>query len=252
MITLEIDPERHIIRVVDNVGGVPEEDHQLLITPGAGSNDPNDHLIGLFGVGSKRACVALAEDIRIRTRTTTGKPYQIDIDNHWLTSDSWELPVYEIADHPPGTTEVDLSRLRISVSEEDIQRLVPFLGQTYAHFLLKGDFWITLNCARVTPIAFDQWSYPKGFEPKECLFELYSGTPDALGIEISAGLISEAEHRRGGYGVYVYCNDRLIAKELKDRELGYMSGFAGLPLSKLRPGASNREVLWPCKAHALE
>lgn len=33
------------------------------------------------------------------------KAFQIDVDNHWLASDSWELPVHEVADHPPGTTE---------------------------------------------------------------------------------------------------------------------------------------------------
>jgi hypothetical protein len=45
------------------------------------------------------------------------------------------------------------------------------------------------------------------------------------------GLISEKEPGRDDYGVYFYCNDRLIAKEIKDKSVGYISSRAGIPHS---------------------
>jgi sensor histidine kinase regulating citrate/malate metabolism len=58
-----LDLDRQLIVVEDNAGGVGEDDLRYLITPGGSKNDPAAEIIGVFGVGSKRAAVALAETI---------------------------------------------------------------------------------------------------------------------------------------------------------------------------------------------
>jgi len=52
-----------------------------------------------------------------------------------------------------------------------------------------------------------------------------------VGVELLAGLIREKESGEDDYGVYFYCNERLIAKEVKDKEVGYLTKLAGIPHS---------------------
>ena len=78
-IKLVLDCDRQLIRIQDNAGGVPEGDHRVLVSPGGTLNSPDENIIGLFGVGSKRAVVALAEETKILTRHKDGPSYEIDI-----------------------------------------------------------------------------------------------------------------------------------------------------------------------------
>src|SRR5271168_3146139 len=55
VITLRLDADRQLISVTDNAGGVKRENLRNLLAPGGSSNDPSSEVIGIFGVGSKRA-----------------------------------------------------------------------------------------------------------------------------------------------------------------------------------------------------
>jgi len=51
-----------------------------------------------------------------------------------------------------------------------------------------------------------------------------------ISVAISAGLIQDRIPEQDNYGVYFYCNHRLILKELKTREVGYfVTSEAGVP-----------------------
>jgi hypothetical protein len=52
-------------------------------------------------------------------------------------------------------------------------------------------------------------------------------------MEAFAGLTCESSPAAGEYGVYFYCNDRLIARGLKTFEVGFTKGFEGLPYPKV-------------------
>ena len=67
-IEITLDAERQLISVKDDVGGVRLDDLYLLLSPGGSKNDPKSEVIGIFGVGSKRAGIALGEHVDIRTR----------------------------------------------------------------------------------------------------------------------------------------------------------------------------------------
>lgn len=64
-IKLTLDDSRQTISIEDNAGGVEKSDLGLLLSPGKTTNNVSDNVIGYFGVGVKRAVVALAEDIKI-------------------------------------------------------------------------------------------------------------------------------------------------------------------------------------------
>ncbi len=110
-IGLEIDLHSNTIVISDNAGGVKESELSFLISPGASSNKENENIIGMFGVGSKRAVVALARNVKIKTRHRRKKTFQIDIDDDWLESDSWDMPIYEISNIPENTTVIELGSL---------------------------------------------------------------------------------------------------------------------------------------------
>ena len=238
-IELYLDPYNRTIRVKDNAGGVPEEELHVLISPGSSLSNPSEDIIGMFGVGSKRAVVALAENVKIKTRHHENRTYQIDIDESWLQHDAWDIPVYQIDDIEPNTTIIDLSSLRILLNEEEIDALEVHIRETYALYLKEHNFSIHFNGKQLAPICFDNWSYPPDFEPRTYLFEVSTETRENVGVEICGGLISDRNPVAENYGVCFYCNDRLILKHLKSREVGYISGVAGIP----HPDASLARVI---------
>lgn len=75
-IEVNIDTDQKTIVVSDNSGGVMEENLNLIVGPGQTSNQPTDEVIGIFGVGTKRAVVALSQDIEITSRHGRDKTYR--------------------------------------------------------------------------------------------------------------------------------------------------------------------------------
>ena len=56
------------------------------------------------------------------------------------------------------------------------------------------------------------------------------GEHGKISAEITAGLIRDRDPEGDNYGVYFYCNHRLIVKEERTRDVGYfVSGEAGVP-----------------------
>jgi hypothetical protein len=229
VISIGLDVGRQLVSVTDNAGGVRQRDLSLLIAPGGSRNDPSDEIIGIFGVGSKRAGVALGEHVEIRTRFARERSYQLDITADWLTSDDWQLAAYEIPNIAPGTTQVDISRLREPFSEVDVEEIHTYLGETYAWFLRQGCV-VKVNGVGVPPLFFDCWAFPRGFPPRRAKFDAPLTEKQKIAVEITAGLILDRNAEIENYGVYFYCNHRLIAKELRTRDVGYfVSSEAGVP-----------------------
>ena len=232
-IKVTLDDDQNTICVEDNAGGLPKSELQYIVGPGQTGSAPTDETIGIFGVGTKRAVVALAQDIKISTRFGNEQTYQVDFDEKWLDEEDWELPLYQVDNIGPGTTLVELQKLRIKISNEAIEHLREHLQATYAKFLSASGVMITLNGKRLTPQFFDGWSYPPGYEPRRYHGDLTTADGRVVHVEALAGLSDESSPAGGEYGVYFYCNDRLIARALKTFEVGFMKGYAGLPHPKV-------------------
>lgn len=50
-----------------------------------------------------------------------------------------------------------------------------------------------------------------------------------MSAEITVGLIRDRIPDEENYGAYFYCNHRLIVKELRSPDVGYVSGLIGVP-----------------------
>ncbi len=238
-IDVSLDVDRQLIRIHDNAGGVPEAHAELLIAPGASRNDMGEPIIGIFGVGGKRAGVALGELVEIRTRHKDEQSIQIDLTREWIESPDWDLDIYAIPEVPPGTTTVDISKVRQSFDHDDLERLRQHLAETYSWFCIQGCA-LKLNGEAVATVTFDRWAYPLGYEPRRSEFSIEPAPSQSLRITLSAGLIIDRDPEDENYGVYFYCNHRLIMKEVRTRDVGYfVSAEAGVP----HPDASLSRVI---------
>lgn len=228
-VSLDLEVDRQLISIRDNAGGVKRDDLRLLVAPGGSRNDPGGELIGIFGVGSKRAGIALAEHVIIKTRFQNEETSELDITPEWLESEEWQLPAYAIPDIEPHSTQLEMSHLRTPLNQEDVEALIIHLGETYGWFIDQG-CRLELNGAPVLPRHFDAWAFPPGFPPRETSFDLDMGQSGKFCASITAGLIRDRAPDQDNYGVYFYCNHRLIAREVRVRDVGYfVTAEAGVP-----------------------
>ena len=239
LVSVLLDHERQLIQVQDNAGGVEESDAELLVSPGASRNDMGEPLIGIFGVGSKRAGVALGELVEIRTRHATGKSIAIDLTKEWVESPNWDLDIFEVPDITPDTTIVEITKVRQPFSPSDVESVRRHLAETYSWFIEQG-CTIELNGEVLSPVKFDAWAYPPDYPPREAQFKIEPAPGRHLDVTLTAGLVLDRNPEADNYGVYFYCNNRLIVKEVKVRDVGYfVSAEAGVP----HPDASLCRVL---------
>jgi len=230
VVKIEIDLSQQTISIEDNAGGIEESRLDHIVSPGKTSNDIRDDVIGFFGVGSKRAVVALAQDIAIHSRFEHERAFAVHLDEHWISDDpDWHLPYAESRlQIAPYSTVIRLSRLRSNVSEDDIQRLKVYFGETYAKFIERGAS-IVVNDETIKAIGFDdQWRYPPNLFPTQFSSSLQL-EDRVVQVEIVSGLIDHPGDPDNSYGVFVYCNGRLIARGLTDFSVGFSAGQVGNP-----------------------
>jgi histidine kinase/DNA gyrase B/HSP90-like ATPase len=228
-IDLNLDASRQLISVTDNAGGVPRDELGVLIAPGESKNDLTAEAIGVFGVGGKRAGIALAEHVTIKTRFRDEESSELNITQAWLQIEDWSLPAYAIPNIEPGTTRVDMSHLRKTFNADDVDDLRIHFGETYDWFLSQG-CEIKVNGDPVLPINFEAWAFPPDYSPRYSRFDVNMGRGGTLLVEITGGLIRDRIPEKENYGVYFYCNHRLIVKEVRNRDVGYfVSREAGVP-----------------------
>jgi hypothetical protein len=228
-IDISLDQEQQTMIVTDNAGGVNYDNLQLIVGPGQTGNLPSDETIGIFGVGSKRAVVALAQDIIISTRFNNDKTYQINYDDPWLRDESWGLNVYQVDNIDEGTTKIELSKLRFKIDDEAEAKLKEHLGATYARFLTNKKITISVNKEPITPITFENWAYPPKYSPRNYSGQIKTEDGDVVEARIRAGLTLVSSPAAGEYGVYLYCNDRLITRANKSFDFGFTKGKVGFP-----------------------
>lgn len=243
-INLDLDYVQQTIRVKDNSGGIKEEDIPLIVSPGQSRVSSSSEIIGVFGVGSKRAVVALAKEVKIFSRHSNQKSLLVEFNNSWIEDeDNWELPVFEVDSLEENTTQIELSVLREKIEEEKHQNLLEHLGATYALFIEAGGMRITVNRDEIIPKTFENWSFPAGYEPREGLGPLNFDNGEEISVSIIGGLTKshrEEDSSIDEYGAYFYCNDRLISRAYKGDEIGFNTPFK---IGKPHPSLSLARVV---------
>ncbi|HXN22713.1 MAG TPA: ATP-binding protein [Candidatus Dormibacteraeota bacterium] len=129
VVSVDLDTDRQLISVTDNAGGVRRDDLRVLIAPGESKNDMAAEIIGIFGVGGKRAGIALAEHVTIQTRFLDEESSELNITQEWLQTEDWDLPAYAIPEMEPGTTHVEMSCLRRPLTLRNVDEIRTHFGE---------------------------------------------------------------------------------------------------------------------------
>jgi len=188
-VDLVLDADRQLISVKDNAGGVGQSDLRMLIAPGKSRNSPTAESIGIFGVGSKRAVVALAENVVIKTHHKGDKTYQIDVTSDWLESPDWDIPAYEISNLNEGETSIYLSALRQTFTTSYVEHLKQHLGETYGWFLEQKGCSMLVNGESIKPLSFECWAYPPDFPPQQASFNVDLSGSGTIRVDMTVGLV---------------------------------------------------------------
>lgn len=245
-IHIDFDKNQQTICVTDNVGGVKKAELHFIVGPGQTSNVQTDQTIGIFGVGSKRAVVALSQDIKITTRYGKEQTHLVEFDDGWLQDEDWEIPVYKVDKITEKTTIVELQKLRVNINDEAISNLKEHLRATYTRFIKSKNIKIWVGSDRIGTISFENWAYPPKYSPRKYTGVLNTENYGTVKVEVLAGLSKESSPALGEYGVYFYCNDRLIVRGLKTYDVGFTKGLAGHP----HPNISLTRVIVSLKGQA--
>src|SRR2546427_6503264 len=96
----------------DDVGGIKEEHLNMVIQPGGTTRRPHEHSIGEFGLGLKRAIVALSREAEVISRFDSGDTFKIRVDDSWINSKSWKIAKYKTSPIHPGTTVINITRAK--------------------------------------------------------------------------------------------------------------------------------------------
>lgn len=225
-VSILVDTDQQSLMIEDNAGGVGRMDLVYLVKPGASSIADDATSIGVFGVGCKRGPIALAQRIDIHTHRSGDDCFRISYDDDWVNSDDWTVQATVANSCLEGRTRIELSRLRAKIKDDEIAILRRHIGRTYARFLNAGECEVTVNHTRVLPQLFTDWAFPPSYEPheQEILFQTERGELVAIRMTVGLRHNREAEDE---YGVYVYCNRRLVISGLKTLEVGFFPGGAG-------------------------
>ena len=178
-----------------------------VVSPGKTTNDVHDEVIGYFGVGSKRAVIALSQDIEIHSRFEREKPFVVKLDDYWVTKDpSWLLPYDESTRQlDPYTTLVELNRLRIQITSAEIEELKKHLQEVYAKFIDRGAIIkVMARSLQQSVLTISGRTKSSFSNPTLASIPIEDRQVEA---EIVSGLIDHPGDPDDSYGVFVYCNN---------------------------------------------
>ncbi|MCA0911212.1 ATP-binding protein [Qipengyuania gaetbuli] len=229
-IGVRVNLDRQTIVISDNAGGVSKDDLQLLVAPGASREKIQEGLIGNFGVGGKRAGIALGELVEIKTRHKQGKTFEFELSDKWLSQNDWNVDVYESENIAANTTTVRISKMRQGFDADGVKSLRKHLAETYGKFI-SDKCRLEFNGEHVEAVAFDQWAFPPDYSPVQHTGEIGPFGVDAkkVKVKITGGLTFDRDPSDRNYGVYFYCNERLVLSHEKSHHVGFMQKFAGVP-----------------------
>jgi len=211
----------------DNAGGIKEENLNMVIQPGGTIRRPEEISIGEFGIGLKRAIVALSKEAEVITRFESNGTFKIIVDDSWITSKSWKIPKYKTDPIQPGSTIINFNRIKFDLNLDILSEVKRLLSETYCYQLSKN-FTLLLNGENVEPTIFCNWAFPPYDRHPRTYKTFISVDGRKVMVDVTIGLMLESS-QTGEYGFDIFCNDRLILKNYKNPEIGFMTGLLGYP-----------------------
>ncbi len=227
IVELTIDVGNKSLLYSDNAGGIQEKNLNMVIQPGGTTRTPEQKTIGEFGIGLKRAIVALSIEAEVISRFESQSTFKIIVDDSWVKSKSWKIRKYKSKPISSASTIVNFKHIKCDLNLEALAEMQELLSETYS-LQLSDLFSIILNGESLQPSIFNNWAFPpEGRHPRTYkTFIRISGRK--VFVDLTVGLMRKSS-QTGDYGFDIFCNDRLILKNYKDPEIGFVPGLLGYP-----------------------
>jgi hypothetical protein len=227
-VELRFDVKNKTLSYEDDVGGIKEDNMSMVIQPGGTTRTPSQETIGEFGLGLKRAIVALSTEAEVISRFGSLDTFKIIVDDSWIASRSWKIRKYKLTpDIQRGSTVINVTKLKFDINPQIVSEIRTLLGQTYG-LLLSTNLTVWVDGDPIEPIRFDGWSYPPEGRHPRTYKTIIKISGRKVNVDITVGLMLKS-HPAGEYGFDIYCNNRLILKDYKAPEIGFMTNLLGRP-----------------------
>jgi hypothetical protein len=224
--------------ISDNCGGIGVElAKNVAFHFGRPADVPleKDFMIGLYGIGMKRAIFKLGKVIKIES-TTKKDAFKMSIDvDAWEKKEEWNFAMDVGKPWTPFGTSIQIPTLRPEVLAQFkdpafVSELRRIIARDYSFFLQK-QLSIKVNGKSVNPLPFTLR------ESDEIAPFRESYSDDGVAVQISAGLAgippddvtAEAEvSKTEFFGWFVLCNDRVVlAADKSSRTVWGNEDFSG-------------------------
>ena len=230
--------------ISDNCGGIPWDlrDYAFRMGNARDNRDPNLPMIGIYGIGMKRAIFKIGKKCILSTRNQENC-YEVEILPEWIDdADKWELPVSESSrpDKEDGTTIVidklyeGIARRFGEKGKDEFTREFTEKVQTHYAFIIDKGFEVEINGklveGKATKFVFNEKIKPYIYQTHADGVEVFLSVGLTLGISSHVDANDdENEERRSSEdaGWTIICNDRAVLSSDKTELTGW--GESGVP-----------------------
>ena len=239
----EITFDGNEFSISDNCGGIPRDlrDYAFRMGKDPKNRDPNVPMIGVYGIGMKRAIFKIGKWCSILTQNRNDC-YEVEITPEWIADpDDWDLPLSELpaSNKKDGTTIVirELNEgiaTRFGDEKEDFTRELTKIVKTHYAFILDKGFEVEINGERVvakpTKLIFDQIIKPYIYQTEINDVKVFLSVGFTKPIPSQEDVNDEQREKRYSSedaGWTIICNDRAVLYCDRTELTGW--GEAGVP-----------------------
>jgi hypothetical protein len=256
-IRLTFDVNKKSLVYLDNAGGILEKNLNMILQPGGTTRTPEDHSIGEFGLGSKRAIIALSREAEVVSRFESKDTFKIVVNDSWASSSSWKVPKYKTTRIDPSSTQITFNNIKFDLDLKALQEIKQEISDTYC-YLLSSKFTIHVNNLPIEPNRFSHWAFPPHRRHPRKYKTYISIGERRVTVDVTVGLMLESS-QAGNYGLDIFCNNRMILKDYKAPEIGFTKGTLGSPHSAIawfkgivQIAGSNMDMPWNSTKSGLD
>lgn len=221
---------RDKITIVDKCGGIRQDTVRNNVFSFGHTADYSPGLLGVYGVGMKRALFKLGDAFHIKSQTTQGG-FEVELNvRNWAEKDEgpddWLIDIDLIEgvhDLGEAGTAITISQLRQDTKQRfqdpmTMERLRKEIGRAYCLFLNRH-VHLRMDGSRVEPAQLPIAESEEARAGK-IVFE-----QDGVRVTILASLLPKEQWSYEQAGWYVFCNGRLVVAADKSDLTGWGEEF---------------------------
>ncbi len=226
-VSIDFDSHNRLIDYRDNAGGMNLQELKAYLKPGDTTARKEDYGISLYGVGAKRSSFFISSTFEVITRHGSEDTLKIKLDKKWFEDEgSWKCNIFTTDQIEQNSTLLKFYDVKFTIDDDYINQLKKRISEAFM-MVIGNNFTVSVNGAAVPPAEQYEWLFLPNLKPVQ---HHYTVTVDGMNAEVTftLGLLSKSS-QIGSYGYDVICNGRLIARNLRDPEIGFNKDELGNP-----------------------